>query len=45
MTSTRTVSKDDVRADILEASLTLMNEGGLGALICGDRSEVDGIAQ
>jgi AcrR family transcriptional regulator len=32
MTVTRTISKDDVRAGILEASLALMNEGGLGAL-------------
>jgi AcrR family transcriptional regulator len=29
---TRTAGKDDVRAGILEASLALMNEGGLGAL-------------
>jgi AcrR family transcriptional regulator len=29
---TRTTGKDDVRAGILEASLALMNEGGLGAL-------------
>lgn len=28
----RTPGRDDVRADILEASLALMNEGGLGAL-------------
>jgi AcrR family transcriptional regulator len=32
MTVTKTVSKDDVRAGILQASLALMNEGGLGAL-------------
>ncbi|RYZ10442.1 MAG: TetR/AcrR family transcriptional regulator [Alphaproteobacteria bacterium] len=33
MTSiTRTTGKDDVRAGILNASLQLMNEGGLGAL-------------
>lgn len=33
MTSiTRTAGKDDVRAGILQASLALMNEGGLGAL-------------
>jgi AcrR family transcriptional regulator len=29
---TRTAGKDDVRAGILQASLALMNEGGLGAL-------------
>ena len=29
---TRTAGKDDVRAGILNASLQLMNEGGLGAL-------------
>ena len=29
---TRTTGKDDVRAGILNASLQLMNEGGLGAL-------------
>jgi AcrR family transcriptional regulator len=29
---TRTTGKDDVRAGILQASLALMNEGGLGAL-------------
>ena len=33
MTSlTRTTGRDDVRAEILNASLQLMNEGGLGAL-------------
>ncbi len=32
MTTTRTASRDDVRAGILQASLALMNEGGLGAL-------------
>ncbi len=32
MTVTRTISKDDVRAGILEASIALMNEGGLGSL-------------
>jgi AcrR family transcriptional regulator len=32
MTATRTVSRDDVRAGILEASRALMSEGGLGAL-------------
>jgi AcrR family transcriptional regulator len=31
-TTARSASKDDVRAGILKASLTLMNEGGLGAL-------------
>jgi AcrR family transcriptional regulator len=31
-TTTRTAGKDDVRAGILQASLALMNEGGLGAL-------------
>ena len=30
--TTKTISRDDVRAGILEASLALMNEGGLGAL-------------
>ena len=29
---TRSVGKDDVRAGILNASLQLMNEGGLGSL-------------
>ena len=37
MTVTKTISRDpntrdDVRASILQASLSLMNEGGLGAL-------------
>lgn len=32
MSTARTISRDDVRAGILEASLALMNEGGLGAL-------------
>lgn len=32
MTTRPAAAKDDVRAGILEASLTLMNEGGLGAL-------------
>jgi AcrR family transcriptional regulator len=32
MPAIKTVSRDDVRAGILEASLALMNEGGLGAL-------------
>src|SRR5689334_18299662 len=31
-TTIRSAAKDDVRAGILKASLTLMNEGGLGAL-------------
>lgn len=32
MSATKTAAKDDVRAGILEASIALMNEGGLGAL-------------
>lgn len=32
MTTRQAAAKDNVRAGILEASLTLMNEGGLGAL-------------
>lgn len=32
MAITKTVSRDDVRTSILEASVALMNEGGLGAL-------------
>jgi AcrR family transcriptional regulator len=32
MTATKTISRDDVRASILDASLALMNQGGLGAL-------------
>ena len=32
MTVTRAISRDDVRASILQASISLMNEGGLGAL-------------
>lgn len=32
MAVTKTISRDDVRSSILEASLALMNEGGLGAL-------------
>jgi len=32
MTVTKPISKDDVRTSILDASLALMNEGGLGAL-------------
>jgi AcrR family transcriptional regulator len=32
VTTRQAAAKDDVRAGILEASLTLMNEGGLGAL-------------
>ena len=32
MTVTRYTARDDVRAGILEASIALMNEGGLGAL-------------
>lgn len=32
MTVTKSISRDDVRASILDASLALMNEGGLGAL-------------
>lgn len=32
MTVTKSISRDDVRATILQASLSLMNEGGLGAL-------------
>src|ERR1700754_1736639 len=31
-TTVRSAAKDDVRAGILQASLALMNEGGLGAL-------------
>jgi AcrR family transcriptional regulator len=32
MTVTKSATRDDVRAGILEASMALMNEGGLGAL-------------
>jgi AcrR family transcriptional regulator len=32
MAVTKSISRDDVRASILQASLSLMNEGGLGAL-------------
>jgi AcrR family transcriptional regulator len=32
MSATKTAAKDDVRAGILQASIALMNEGGLGAL-------------
>ena len=32
MAVTKTISRDDVRTSILEASIALMNEGGLGAL-------------
>lgn len=32
MTVTKSATRDDVRAGILEASIALMNEGGLGAL-------------
>ena len=32
MSAAKTAAKDDVRAGILEASIALMNEGGLGAL-------------
>jgi AcrR family transcriptional regulator len=32
MTVTKSATRDDVRAEILEASIALMNEGGLGAL-------------
>lgn len=32
MAVTKTVARDDVRTSILEASVALMNEGGLGAL-------------
>ncbi len=32
MTVTKSAARDDVRAEILEASMALMNEGGLGAL-------------
>jgi len=32
MTVTKSATRDDVRAEILEASIQLMNEGGLGAL-------------
>jgi AcrR family transcriptional regulator len=32
MSTAKTISRDDVRAGILEASRALMNEGGLGAL-------------
>lgn len=32
MTVTKIVSRDDVRTSILQASIALMNEGGLGAL-------------
>ncbi len=32
MTVSKTISRDDVRSSILDASIALMNEGGLGAL-------------
>lgn len=32
MTVTKTIPRDDVRTSILQASIALMNEGGLGAL-------------